>query len=30
MGVKEYSKSQNSETIRRKWVETFGTPAPKR
>ena len=27
--LKKYWKSQNSETVRRKWVETFGTPAPK-
>ena len=24
--LKEYWKSQNSETLKRKWVETFGTP----
>ena len=28
--LKEYWKSQNSETVRKKWVETFGIPAPKR
>jgi hypothetical protein len=28
--LKEYWKSQNAETIRIKWVETFGTQAPKR
>ncbi|XP_076322201.1 uncharacterized protein LOC143231570 isoform X1 [Tachypleus tridentatus] len=28
--LKEYWKSQNTETVRRKWVETFDTPAPKR
>lgn len=28
--LKEYWKSQNAETIRKKWGETFGTQAPKR
>lgn len=28
--LKEYWKSQNAETVRTKWVETFGTQAPKR
>ena len=28
--LKEYWKSQNSKTVRKKWMETFGTPAPKR
>ena len=28
--LKGYWKSQNSETVKRKWVETFGTSTPKR
>ena len=28
--LEEYWKSQNFETVRKKWVEKFGTPAPKR
>lgn len=28
--LKEYWKSQNAETVRTIWVETFGTQAPKR
>ena len=30
MGLKRVLEISNSETVKRKWVETFGTPAPKR